>query len=93
MVFLVVFLATGLVKVVYDKGKIFYTITELGIEKADELTSVYALSYKKSAFLVIKKLKKLSDTRLWENAKDWLEAKSFQVDLWDMVNENEQNKD
>ena len=66
-------------------GKILYAITPLGIEISSKISSMYAIAYRKSVALIVKMLKGYSDTQLWEKASEWLEAKSFQVDLYDMV--------
>ena len=92
--YLCLLLSKGLIKIENQSGKILYSITAKGIETSDKINSLYAIAYKKSAYLVINKLKDLSDTKLWENASKWLEAKSFQVDLYDMVEDiDEKNQD
>jgi len=78
-------LSKGLISVENQDGKILYKITSRGIDIASKITSMYAIAYRKSVTFVVKKLKDYSDKRLWEEASLWLEAKSFQVDLYDMV--------
>lgn len=84
----------GLIKVEIKGGKILYEITSRGIQTARKTNSLYAMAYRKSASFVINKLKNFSDKKLWENASNWLEAKSFRVDLYDLVEDiNDENQD
>lgn len=85
--YLSLLLSKGLIKVNNQSGEILYSITSKGIETAERINSLYAMAYRKSAYIVINKLKDFSDKKLWENAAEWLEAKSFRVDLYDMVEE------
>lgn len=85
--YLSLLLSKGLIKILNMDGKILYEITPLGIEISSKINSMYAIAYKKSVTCVVKMLKGYSDTRLWEKASKWLEAKSFQVDLYDMVDD------
>lgn len=83
--YLALLLSKGLIKFVNINGKIQYLATPLGLETSKNLDSLYAIAYRKSVTLIIKMLKNYSDKKLWENANRWLESKSFQVDLYDMV--------
>lgn len=83
--YLSLLLSKGLIKVKNQGGRILYEITSSGIEISNNMDSLYAMAYRKSAEIVVKKLKDFSDKKLWENASKWLEAKSFQVDLYDLV--------
>jgi hypothetical protein len=83
--YLALLLAKGLISVANKNGKLLYEITPLGIEISKQINTIYALAYRKSVSCIIKKLKDYSDKQLGEKASDWLEAKSFQVDLYDMV--------
>jgi hypothetical protein len=85
--YLSLLLSKGLTKVLNMDGKILYEITPLGIEISSRINSMYAIAYKKSVTCVVKMLKGYSDAQLWEKASEWLEAKSFQVDLYDMVDD------
>lgn len=64
-------------------GKFFYSITEKGKTVALNFKSLYAQAYRKSAEIIIKKLGKMSDNKLALNARQWLKAESFMVDLYD----------
>ena len=83
--YLALLLSKGLIKFININGKIQYRGTPLGIGTSKRLDSLYAIAYRKSATLIIKLLKSYSDKKLWENATKWLESKSFQVDLYDLV--------
>jgi len=85
--YLSVLLAKELIDVSNTNRKLYYKITQNGIEYTNEMKTMYACAYKESVLHIIKKLKRLSDKRLWEEASKWLEAKSFQVDLYDMLGE------
>jgi hypothetical protein len=85
--YLSLLLSKGLIKILNMDGKILYEITPLGIEISSKINSMYAIAYKKSVTCVVKMLKGYSDAQLWEKASEWLEAKSFQVDLYDMVDD------
>jgi hypothetical protein len=83
--YLSLLLSKNLIEVSNVEGKILYSITPLGIETASKIESMYAFAYRKSVEYIIKRLEKYSDKKLWENSSKWLEAKSFQVDLYDMI--------
>lgn len=83
--YLSLLLSKNLIEVSNLEGKILYSITPLGIETANKIRSMYAIAYRKSVEYIIKRLKTFSDRKLWENASKWLEAKTFQVDLYDMI--------
>lgn len=87
--YLALLLSKGLLKLENSDDKIVFNITLIGVETASKFNSTYAITYRKSASYIISKLKSYSDTKLSEDAKKWLEAKQFQVDLIDMVEENE----
>lgn len=61
--------------------QIKYSITQEGKSVANCYKSLYVKAYKKSAELVIKKLSKISDTKLLQLSKDWLKAEPFTMDL------------
>ncbi len=87
--YLALLLSKGLITVANRNGKLLYEITPLGIEISKKINTIYALAYKKSVYCIVKKLKEYSDKQLGEKASGWLEAKSFQVDLYDMVDADE----
>ena len=86
--YLSLLLTKGLIRIINTDGRILYTITPLGIEISGKINSLYAIAYRKSVSFIAKMLKGYSDTQLWEKASEWLEAKSFQVDLYDMVEDS-----
>jgi hypothetical protein len=81
--YLAMLLCRGLICVSNEDAKIKFKITEKGLSIADQIHTMYALAYRKSVRYVIKRLKDYSDTRLWESSRKWLEAKAFQIDLYD----------
>lgn len=64
-------------------GKFLYSITEKGKTAALNFKSLYVQAYRKSAEIIIKKFGKMSDTKLAINAREWLKAESFMIDLYD----------
>jgi predicted transcriptional regulator len=87
--YLALLLSKGLITVANRNGKLLYEITPLGIETSRKISTIYAIAYRKSVFCIVRKLKVYSDKQLGEKASEWLEAKTFQVDLYDMVDTNE----
>jgi hypothetical protein len=63
--------AYGLVEPIVDKG-IVYVITSEGEGLADQFTAIYSRSYSTSADILVRRLARLSDKRLRENARDWI---------------------
>lgn len=74
-------LAYGLVRVQRIPGHVVYGLTESGSELAGAFTALYARSYAISADTVIKRLQKLSDSRLRDQARQWLRAPDTLLDL------------
>jgi hypothetical protein len=83
--YLALLLAKDLIYLENTDGKLLYQITPKGIEAAHKLSSMYAINYRKSVKFIVRELKRYKDSALWENASRWLEAKSFQIDLYDTV--------
>ncbi|MEM6109825.1 hypothetical protein AAHS21_26880 [Mycobacterium sp. 050272] len=54
------------------EGKVTYGVTPAGHELASQFTAVYAAAYRLSAEIVIRRLTRLSDRRLRENAREWI---------------------
>lgn len=73
----------GLAAVEQVPGRVTYGITETGQNIADGFTALYARGYVKSAETVIARLRRLSDTRLREEARGWLRAPDTLLDLVD----------
>lgn len=83
--YLAVLLCRGLICVTNEDAKIQFKVTEKGLSVVGQIHTMYSLAYRKSVRYVIKRLKDYSDTRLWESSRKWLEAKAFQIDLYDMT--------
>lgn len=88
MQYLAVLASKGLITVENSDKKIVYCITHLGLTVSSRMNSLYALAYRKSVLFVAKKLRRYSDTQLSEQASNWLQAKSFQVDLIEQLGGN-----
>lgn len=64
-----------------------YVLTVEGQEVAEGLTSVYADAYRDAARVVLRRLGRLSDRQLAENAERWLGQSWLLVDLLDDIAE------
>jgi len=64
-------------------GQLLYCITKKGKETAVKFKTLYSLAYKKSSAIIIKKLARLSEKKLSDNAREWLRAEPFIIDLYD----------
>jgi hypothetical protein len=64
-----------------------YLLTPAGRTLTEGLTSVYADSYREAARVVLRRLGRLSDRRLAQNAADWLGRSWLLIDLLDDVAE------
>jgi hypothetical protein len=60
-----------------------WAITEAGSEVASRFRSLYALAFRESAELVVTRLWRLSDAALERDARAWLRAEPFLIDLVD----------
>lgn len=85
--YLSLLLSKNLIEVSNVDKKILHRVTLTGIEAASQIKSMYAIAYRKSVKHIINRLKRYSDKKLWEKSSKWLEAKSFQVDLYDMLDD------
>lgn len=83
--YLALLLAKGLISIENTEGKLLYQITPKGLGVSCQLSSMYAIAYRRSVKFIVRELKRYKDSELWENASRWLEAKSFQIDLYDTV--------
>lgn len=63
--------------------RVVYRVTDHGRELVSELTTLYAIAYRGSAEIVLSRLDKLSDTRLRNEAKQWLNDERLLIDLYD----------
>jgi len=67
---LALLVAYGLVAPSVDKS-VLYMVTPSGLDLAGKFTAVYARSYRLSAGILIRRLSRLSDTRLREAVRTW----------------------
>lgn len=82
---LAVLLAYGLVVARPEGRRVSYGLTEAGHEHAQDLRSLYAQGYRRSADLVGRQLNQLSDKRLQERTREWLQADELLIDLFEHV--------
>jgi hypothetical protein len=76
--------AYGLVELKVDRRRsLGFVLTDSGHAIASSFRSLYADQYRRSAVLVIGRLKMLSDLRLRERAHTWLRAEGLLMDLYD----------
>ncbi len=80
---LTLLIAYGLVAAETVQSRVAYRVTERGSAIAKELRALYAVAYRESASIVIRRLNKLSDKRLREQARRWLQAEGFLIDIYD----------
>jgi hypothetical protein len=76
-------IAIGLVVAEVSDGRVAYTITDAGRNVADQMISLYAQAYRRSVGLMISRLGALTDKRLREDAKNWLRAEPFMIDIYE----------
>lgn len=78
---LALLVAYGLAAGEFSDSKLSYAITQRGTELVARLVSMYADGYRKSAALILKRLRSMSDTRLNQLARSWLETDDLDVDI------------
>jgi len=76
-------LMRNLIQVNNVGGRYGYSITNPGKEIASKFKSMYIEAYRRSAILTIKKLHHLNEKKLDQNAKQWLKAEPFMIELYD----------
>lgn len=81
---LALLVAYGHVHVSGVGGRVEYELSAAGAPLAEGLSALYAHAYRRSARIVINRLKRLSDKRLREQARDWLRAEALLIDLYDV---------
>jgi hypothetical protein len=64
-----------------------YTLTSRGREVAAELVSVYAEAYRDAAGVILRRLRRLTDTQLTQQAEQWLGQSWLLIDVLDDVAE------
>ncbi len=72
---------------VAEIGSSGYTLTASGRELAAGLTSVYAEAYRDAARVVLRRLRRLSDRQLRQQADEWLGKSWLLIDVLDDVAE------
>lgn len=78
-------LAYGLVAAGAEARRVGYGLTDAGRERAQELRSLYAHAYRRSAELVGRELNRLSDRALQQRTREWLKADELLIDLFEPV--------
>jgi len=76
-------LTLDLIKVSNADGQLVYSITKEGKCVASKFKSLYTKAYRKSGRIITNKLSKMSNKKLAENAREWLKAEPFLIDLYD----------
>lgn len=64
-------------------GELVYVITERGRETANKFNTFYSAAYHRSAKLIVEKMKGWSNKKISMNAREWLKAEPFLIDLYD----------
>jgi hypothetical protein len=81
--YLAALLMRDLITVNNVDGQFLYSITGTGKNVASQFKSLYTKAYRMSAGIIINKLSKMSEKKLAENAREWLRAEPFIIDLYD----------
>lgn len=76
-------IAFGLIQPATNAGRVVFALTEEGRMHGSRYRCLYARAYRRSARVVVQRLHKLSDRRLNEQAREWLQARPFLIDLYD----------
>lgn len=69
---LALLVAYGLAEANVQGGAVTYGVTPAGGELASRFTALYARAYVTSADMVVRRLRRLSDSKLRESARQWL---------------------
>nr|WP_206439426.1 ABC-three component system middle component 2 [Streptomyces scabichelini] len=59
-----------------QEGSLMYSITDGGRRLSSQLTTTYATSFSTAAEMIVRKLKRMSDTRLRKESASWLRLNS-----------------
>lgn len=81
---LTVLVGLGLVRAEVSANRVVFAITEKGQSLGKRFESLYARAYQESSRLIVRRLDKLSDKRLREDAKRWLNDERLLIDLYDI---------
>jgi hypothetical protein len=79
---LTLLIAYALVEAETVQGRVSYKVTQRGRTLAHDLNALYAVAYRDSASIVSRRLNKLSDKKLREEARRWLRAEGFLIDIY-----------
>lgn len=82
---LAVLLAHGFVSAEPQARRVAYELTETGANHVGELRSLYGQAYRRSAELVARELNRLSDRKLQEQTRVWLQADGLLIDIFETV--------
>lgn len=78
-------LAYGLVSAGATARRVAYALTDDGREHAQQLRSLYAKAYRRSAELITRELNRLSDKALQAQTREWLQADELLIDLFEPI--------
>lgn len=89
---LALLVAYGLAAASVQGGAVTYGITPAGSELASQFTALYARAYITSADVVLRRLRRLSDSKLRESARQWLKPDHASLpdavlDLFDVIDD------
>ncbi len=76
--------AYGAAVAAVERQRVVYRISDRGRALVGQLRSIYATAYRSSAEVVMARLDLLSDKRLHEDAKRWLNDERLLIDLYDV---------
>jgi hypothetical protein len=75
----------AMVGITTEGRHVTFHLTHEGREVAGRLKTLYADAFRSSAEIVVRNLNRLSDKALNEQAREWLRAEPFLVDIYDAV--------
>jgi hypothetical protein len=81
---LAMLIAYGATVAAVEGQRVVYQINERGQALVGEFQTLYASAYRASAEVVVARLDRLSDKRLREDAKRWLNDDRLLIDLYDV---------
>lgn len=80
---LAVLVAYGLVTSEPRARRVAYGLSASGSMRANDLQSLYAQAYRRSADMIARELNRLSDRALQEQTREWLQADELLVDIFE----------
>ncbi|MFE9352689.1 ABC-three component system middle component 2 [Streptomyces olivaceoviridis] len=78
---LALLISYGLVIPDTSTGHRIYKISDAGRAAADQLTSLYAQAYRASVEVIVKRVRKVADSKLTDFCQHWLQADPAMLDL------------